>query len=39
MAKKKKDEIEDESTIDDSINKILKIKEIEDDNIKFELEF
>jgi len=37
--KKKKDEIDDESTIDDSINKILKIKEIEDDNIKFELEF
>ena len=37
--KKRKDEIDEESTIDDSINKILKLKEIEDDNIKFELEF
>ena len=37
--KKKKDEIDEESTIDDSINKILKIREIEDENIKFELEF
>ena len=33
--KKRKEEIDDESTIDDSINKILKIKEIEDENIKF----
>ena len=37
--KKKKDEIDEESTIDDSINKILKIREIEDENIKFEIEF
>ena len=37
--KKRKEEIDDESTIDDSINKILKIKEIEDENIKFEIEF
>ena len=37
--KKRKDEIDDESTIDDSINKILKIREIEDDYIKFEIEF
>ena len=39
IGKKRKDEIDEESTIDDSINKILKIKEIEDDYIKFELEF
>ena len=37
--KKRKDDIDEESTIDDSINKILKIKEIEDDNIKFEVGF
>ena len=37
--KKRKDEIDEESTIDDSINKILKIREIEDDNIKFVVKF
>ena len=36
---KKKYKINDESTIDNSINKILKIREIEDDNIKCEVEF
>ena len=39
IEKKWKDEIDEEFTIDDSIKKILKIKEIEDDNIKSELEF
>ena len=38
-SKKKKEEIDKELTIDDSINKILKIREIEDENIKFEVEF
>ena len=38
-SKKKKEEIDEESTIDDSINKIVKIREIEDENIKFEVEF
>ena len=37
--KKRREEFDEESTIDDSINKILKIKEIEDENIKFEIEF
>ena len=40
---KKKREIDedDESTIDDAINKILKIKKIEEDDrsIKYEIEF
>ena len=35
----RKDDIEEEPTIDDSINKFLKIKEIENDKTKFELEF
>ena len=39
QGKKRREEFDEESTIDDSINKILKIKEIDDDNIKFEIEF